>query len=140
MGKIKAYHFGTVSAGKLALSNRPRFQCELNALDGQEVRLTIERKPAQRKGRSNNQNRYYRGVVCQIIGDALGYTQDEAHDIFRAKFLSEEVEREGFKFIVLRTTTRLSTIEFEEYLGKVREWASIELGIYIPLPNEASYE
>jgi hypothetical protein len=36
----------------------------------------------------------------------------------------------------VRSTSDLSTIEFEEYCSKIRMWASKELGVYIPSPNE----
>jgi hypothetical protein len=29
-------------------------------------------------------------------------------------------------------------MEFEEYNEKIRRWASVNLGVYIPLPNEMS--
>lgn len=38
-----------------------------------------------------------------------------------------------------RSTTELSTIEFEKYLEDIRRWASMKLSCYIPLPNEYDY-
>jgi hypothetical protein len=35
-----------------------------------------------------------------------------------------------------RSTATLSTLEMEDYLARVREFASMELGCYIPEPNE----
>lgn len=139
MPKIKAYHFGRVENGKLSLVDRPKFQCELNRLDGNDVRLVIERKPAQRKQSTGLQRRYYFAVICRIIADHVGISIDEAHDSMKAKFLSAEIEKDGYKFVVIRSTESLSTIEREDYHRMIREWASIDLGVYIPLPNEIEY-
>jgi hypothetical protein len=35
-----------------------------------------------------------------------------------------------------QSTTELSTIQFEEYLDKIREFATEFLSIQIPLPND----
>lgn len=137
--KPTAYHFGKVEGCKLTLFDRPKFQCELNALDGKEVRLTIERKPAARKNSSDKQRRYYWAVICRMIGDNIGCSVEEAHDSLKAKFLSSSIERNGEKFTVIHSTENLSTVEREEYHSNIREWASKFLSLYIPLPGEASY-
>jgi hypothetical protein len=137
--KIKAYHFGTIEGGKLKLADRPKFQCAANALEGKEVRLTIERKPVPRKNASDQQRRYYWAVICQIIGDSIGCTPEEAHDSLKAKFLSSVFERDGGTFTVIHSTEALSTIEREDYHRNIREWASLFLKAYIPLPNEVEF-
>lgn len=43
------------------------------------------------------------------------------------------------KVPTLRSTTDLTTIEMEEYLSKIRTWASMTLSCYIPEPNEVDY-
>jgi len=37
---------------------------------------------------------------------------------------------------VPKSTAELTTKEFEEYTTSIRQWASQELGVYIPTPNE----
>lgn len=137
--KIKAYHFGKIEGGKLTLADRPKFQCAANALEGKEVRLTMERKPAPRKNSSDPQRRYYWAVICQIVGDNIGISPEDAHDSLKAKFLSSTIEREGQSFVVVKSTESLSTIEREDYHRDVREWASVFLKVYIPLPNEVEF-
>lgn len=90
-----------------------------------------------RKQRSNPQNAYYWGVIIKMICDHCGYRgRDELqliHDTLRAKFLT----REGlFGVQVVLSTTALSTVEFEEYQAKIRQWAAIALDLYIPEPHE----
>ena len=88
------------------------------------------------KGRSNNQNRYYWGVVLSVLSQHTGHTQDELHEILKYKFNRQFVELGGKHYPVGGSTTELETIQFEEYLEKVRLWAVTELGCEIPLPNE----
>ncbi len=89
------------------------------------------------KKRSLDQNAYYWGVVIKLIADHSGYQGraelKHVHDTLRGMFL----ERDGLwrKKIIL-STTALSTVEFEEYQAKIRQWAAIALDLYIPEPNE----
>lgn len=89
-----------------------------------------------KKSRSLQQNRYYWGVVIDILSRDTGYYPEEIHQLMAKKFLSYEKKGEVF----VKSTTMLSTTEFEEYLSKIRIFASMELGIFIPLPNEVGYD
>ena len=101
----------------------------LISLNGKHVDVVVRTHKAQR---SNNQNNYYFGVVCKILGDYFGYDPEEMHDALKMKFL-----RSGYCDIeTVRSTTKLNTAEFEEYLEKVRRWAITEYNVNIPLPNE----
>jgi len=86
-----------------------------------------------KKQRSLNQNSYYWGIVIKIMSQELGYTDNEMHQVFASEFLMY-INRDR-KFI--KSTTELSTIEFENYLENCRRLAS-ENGIFIPLPNECT--
>lgn len=92
------------------------------------------------KNRSNPQNKYYWGCVVQILSDELGYTKNEIHDLIKFRFLSSPESIKGrtgiVQLIKTRSTQELDTKEFEQLMSEVREWASIELGIYISEPNE----
>lgn len=85
--------------------------------------------------RSLPQNKYYWGVVVKILADEFGYTTDEMHDALKWQFLRI---REIKKPDRIKSTTELSTSEFEEYLESIRQWASIEYGVIIPEPNEVN--
>lgn len=82
--------------------------------------------------RSKNQNNYYWGIVLDILSKDTGYTPDEMHELMGKKFLSYEKKGEMF----VKSTTKLNTKDMEDYLENVRRFASMEFGIYIPLPNE----
>lgn len=93
-----------------------------------------------KKGRSNQQNRYLWGVVYEKLSEHLGHTKDEIHAIMGGMFLRQWTlieEKNGSREIeFVRSTTSLTTVEMEKYLRDIREWASIELGFWIPEPNE----
>jgi hypothetical protein len=93
------------------------------------------------KSRSDQQNKYYWGCVVQILSDELGYTQEEVHEIIKDKFLCVRVPLKNPKGLeifgwIKKSTTSLDTKEWEEFMTKIREWASQVLGIWIPEPNE----
>lgn len=96
----------------------------------------IEASGLNRMSRSQKQNAYYWGVVLKIMGDEIGYLPDEVHQLMGKQFLSYE-RSPGELFI--KSTTKLSTVEFEDYLSNVRRFAATELNIYVPLPNETEF-
>lgn len=83
--------------------------------------------------RSLQQNRYYFGVVVDLIAAYTGYTIDEAHEALKMKFLL--VKRQGLPDTV-QSTARLTKDQFCEYIEKIQRWAASELGCYIPNPDE----
>ena len=84
-----------------------------------------------REKRSIQQNNYYWGVVCKIMSDETGYTPEEMHQILGEKFLSYDKDEMTF----VKSTTKLRTKDFEDYMEKCRRFASMELQCYVPLPN-----
>ncbi|WP_333664731.1 hypothetical protein [Desulfobacter postgatei] len=92
--------------------------------------------PKKKETRSDKQNRYYWGVVLKIIGDDLGYSTDEIHQLMQREFLKYENKENVF----FRSTTTLNTKEMETYLENIRRFAILNLGIYVPLPNETEFQ
>ena len=87
--------------------------------------------------RSNSQNSYMWGVVLTLIAESTGHTTEEIHDILKSMFLPRKFITLGNREVETRkSTTELDTTEFEQYLERIRAWASSELSIRIPLPNE----
>jgi hypothetical protein len=122
---------GIVEKGKLVLTNQEAYENYLKTLVG-EIQLTVSKV---RKPRSNQENAYYWAVIIEILRNELGYTPDEMHEALKWKFLKIH---EG-KIPTVRSTSDLSTVEFEAYMTQIREWASIDMNIYIPEPNEVNY-
>lgn len=136
---MKIIHRATVQNGRLIYKEPWRVQEDLKGFDG-EVEVTIG-KP--RKQRTLPENSYYWAVPIKLISEHTGYTEDKIHNVLKELFLKKHIDiatSKGQKpFYIVRSTTELSTVEFEEYMSKIREWSSIELGVYIPDPSEVSY-
>ena len=107
-----------------------------DAVEKIRVHAFQQGSPAQAMTRSQRQNAYYFGVVLKTIGDDVGYTVEEMHQLMAKEFLSYE-KSPGELFV--RSTTSLNTKEFEDYLAKVRRFAATELSIFVPLPNETEF-
>ena len=122
---------GMVDNGGLRFDRQSVVDNYMCTLIGQRVEVII-RKP--RTKRSDVQNSYYWGVVIELLSKELGYDKDELHEILKYKFLQSNAM--GMPYI--KSTTKLSTGEFEEYLSKIKQWAAEFLHIVIPDPNEAA--
>jgi hypothetical protein len=122
-------HEGRVDKGQPHLKNKSRYLVQLSKLEGKEIELIIRQKKSQR---SLDQNSYYWGVVVAILGDHCGYDPEEMHEALKFKFLRKG--KEGLETVT--STTDLNTKEFEDYLERIRRWASMELNCFIPQPNE----
>ena len=123
---------GTVVGGKLSLDNPTQLHQWLHNVNGKRVEVTVER---QTRKRTTDQNAYY-WLICTTIGKDLGYSSDEVHELLKSMFLKKPLWVKG-KFIpVVGSTTRMDTVEFTEYIERVRQWAAEELRITIPDPDE----
>lgn len=92
----------------------------------------------EKQQRSVRQNAYLWSLVYAMLAEEMGYTVDEVHQIMSKMFLKiKEVEINDEIFVVVKSTTKLKTDEFEEYTENCRRYGAINLQIYIPLPNES---
>ena len=89
--------------------------------------------------RSIVQNNYY-WFLLTMLQDENGDDKNDWHDYFGEKFRRAEKEINGEIVECTRSTTALSTMEFEDYMTKIRMFASVELGCFLPLPNETNYD
>ena len=121
-----------ISEGKLPSEDSLNIKKYLRSLSGY-ITITIERS---KKIRSNRQNKYYFGVCVDLISEHTGFSREEVHELLKYKFLGlKEIEIGGKKEILINSTTKLSTQEFENYLEQIKQW-SAELGIILPDPNQ----
>jgi hypothetical protein len=123
---------GLITDGKIIHDTPAKFQAYLERLEGKHIEITVRK---QRSQRSLNQNSYYFGVVVKLLSTETGYEEEEIHDILKYQFL--KIGGSDGEFERVRSTSALSTSDFEEYLEKIRRWSAGVLGIVIPLPNEA---
>lgn len=98
--------------------------------------------------RSNAQNRYLWSVVYKTIAEPESYTtkgervtDDHVHELCKKAFLNKSDGISMFGLFVEWTgsTTKLTTIEFQDYVLKITAHFA-EHGIIIPEPNEDIYE
>lgn len=123
--------------GKLSIHGKEQFQLWLSTMP-EEIDVVVMKK--RKPSRSNQQNKSLWGITYAVISQETGYTPEEVHDFCRAKFLSTWEEINGEEIQRIKSTTELNTQEFEDYQSKIRQWASMKLSIYIPLPNEVIQE
>ena len=122
---------GTVERGKLKLDLPRDYDRWLLTLEGQ--RVTVEVKKF-RKNRTDAQNKYWWGVVIDILSKEIGFEPEEIHDYIKRRFLPVTSEKYGISSG--KSTTRLTTVEFIDLIERVQRWAAQDLHIYIPDPGE----
>jgi len=109
-------------------------------LEGWEIIKPHKVKVSQvRLNRSLAQHRYYRAML-KILQDENGDTDDDWNIYLKKKFLKSTKEINGQLVEYTRSSTELTTLEFEDYMSKIRMFASQELGCYLPQPNETQYD
>jgi hypothetical protein len=119
----------TIENGKFNFSEPSKFRDHVAKFSGQEIAVSVTK---WRKPRSDNQNSYYWGCVIELLSEHSGYTPDEMHEALKQLFLTDKT----LQIPKVKSTTDLNTLEFEEFLSKVRIWASVELQCNIPFPRE----
>ena len=117
-----------IEDGKIIFSDPQVFPLGTNS----DVTVTIEEP---RNNRSGLQNRYYWGVVIDMIHDHTGMGKEDIHAYLKKKFVMKYAVQNPN----LITTTSLSTLEFEDLMEEIRLWANEEQGILIPKPNESGF-
>lgn len=147
MADTKLIYEGTVKDGVITLPKRLRKEV-VQAFNDRSIEVTFRRKC---KRRSNEQNKYYWSCVIPAIvhgmidlgNDALQIGNSEhtqlVHEFLKSTILNngEEIKGiEGLMFKLPASTTRCTTVEFMEFIDKVRVWAGENLGVTIPEPNE----
>ena len=106
--------------------------------DGTKLDIIIRKHKSKR---SNEQNRYYFGVVLPILADYFGHDNvEDLHEELKLKFNPIESKlNPGTK--TGGTTTKLSTEEFysgeTSYVERICRWGATEFGVYIPPPEKA---
>jgi len=124
---------GTVTEGKLNLIDREKFIIHISTLEGKSIEVIVRRKYSKK---TDKENKYFRGVVVPIIAKHCGYTDDKMFGILQVKFFLYEDEK-GEKYIRSTRLEEWKTIEWEEKMSKIRQWASEFLHLFVPKPNES---
>ena len=111
----------------------------INKLDvsQRQYKVVISRKEERR---TIPQNRLYR-LWLNCISSESGNDVEDLHEYFKMQFLGVH-SRIIYGEEVIRTvsTTDLNIDQFTAYLDKVQRWASIELGVVLPNPEDLIFE
>lgn len=131
-----------IKSGKMTIFKRDVLNSYIANLADGFVELTI--RPEQ-KLRSAKENNYYWGVLIDIISNETGLDPDEVHEHLGSKFrrASKPVKGVNGQEIMLETrvsSKKMTPQEFEDYCSQCRVYASSELGIFVPLPNEVDFK
>ena len=130
---INPIFHGCVRNDVIELDNKDRFRAHRKTLEGERIDLILRKRTSQR---SDQQNRYYHGVVIKLLAEHTGYTTDEMHENLKRLFLSTKDEH---GLIRIGSTATLKTLEFKDYLDRIIRWAAIDLGVPIPEPDSVDY-
>ena len=101
----------------------------LAGLEGKRIELIVRKETTVR---SSQQNKFYWSVVVEILGNHFGYEPEEMHEALKFKFLQQH----GGTLPTVKSTTKLSTMEFADYIDKIMRWAASDYQIYIPNAGE----
>jgi len=88
--------------------------------------------------RSQAQNAYYWGVVLDTFSrEAAGgsYTKDEWHGLLTCRFLKTTMNVKDRVEETIRSTSKMTTKEFSEYLEQVIWYGREMFELYIPVPQ-----
>jgi hypothetical protein len=105
----------------LTKTNLPFLINKLKELNFNKIwKVTIsESKPL----RSLSQNdRYW--IILKELGEYLGYSDIELHELLKWKYLSSQKEIAGQLVTVIKSTSSLTTEEFMEYNNNIERFAS----------------
>lgn len=94
----------------------------------------------KRENRTVSQNRLY-WLYLACLEDETGMEKECLHDYFKQKYLTiEDVEIGNITIKKTISTTKLNTSQFSEYTNKIAAFASAELGIILPNPEDLAFE
>lgn len=128
-----------IKGNKLYLDQDYESYEALKELEGKRVEVTIKE---YKNTRSNRANRYYWGVVIPSVFKAFAemgiklVNQEQAHEMMRIKFLMEEVQIGEESFRVPKSTTKMKTDEFANYIFVIVEYLREYYSYVVPEPKE----
>ena len=102
-----------------------------------EYKITIAKRSEKR---TIPQNRLYR-LWLNCISAESGNDVEDLHEYFKATFLDIHSRIiYGKEIVRVTSTTELNTEQFKAYLDRVQQWASMELGIILPDPEDMIFQ
>jgi hypothetical protein len=135
---MELYATARIVRGRIKVRDWNRILDQIATMRDGEVNIRITRAYATR---SPEANAWYWSQVVGLVAKHTGYTPDEIHQIYKAKFLPKALaftdgngEIVG-EFVLGGSTAKLNIPEFYDYCERIREWAADELDVVIPDPD-----
>ena len=121
-------------------------RAEIDAFYKKHAGKTIEIKFSVMPKRSNQENRFYWGVVVQLVMERMNeygneWDKKQTHAFLLDEFSPVEVLGPGGEVIGTkggRSSDKNSEEFSDEYIEKIRRFAAEKLELIIPYPNEQS--
>ncbi len=136
---MKALEFeGYVHDGELVIED-PYYLNKLKKLEGKKISGTVRKFV---KKRTTSQTGYLFGVVYVYALEGFRsygneFDINDMHEFFKDKFLARReilINLEGDVEMVPASTKNLNTVEFGEYIEKIRVWLAETMFITVPDP------
>ena len=87
------------------------------------------------KGRTNQQNRYFHGVIVPIVSDATGHTLEETKELLKVMYAPKEIETKKGVIKIGTPTSSMKKHEMQLFIDNIIVNMA-EFGIDIPSPEE----
>jgi hypothetical protein len=92
-----------------------------------------------KKDRTASQNKLM-WLWLGIISNDTGESPENLHQVFKLRFLgTEKIQSMGYSIEIPKSTTKLTTQEFTDYLDKI-EGLALSIDIRLPHPEDLYYE
>lgn len=141
---VPRFWFVIEDDGKLKMTSTAEYTRYKNSIlkPGDHGFITIQKRYRARStgapGETGNQNGYYWAVIIPILIKeyAPDVSEEYMHRVLEAKFAgTEELHTKLGTERVPRSSKKFDTIEFTEYIEKIRSFFGAEFGIVFPDPN-----
>lgn len=105
----------------------------IKRLDLKKV-YTVDVTERRIKRTLSQNNLYFLWLTC--ISHETGNDKDDLHEYFKEKYITPIGKYVFDKMIEIRSTTDLNTVQFKYLLDQVQYFASTELAITLPDPDD----
>lgn len=98
--------------------------------------VTVDKEKVRRSRKQDGLYFKWLDKVVAAVRDVTGYEKDEIHEYLKARFLDPKIISIAGKAVERFSLRDLDTKAMAEYTDRVYRWATSELGLILPLPEE----
>ncbi len=98
--------------------------------------ITIEPHRERRSLSQNSLMWKWIGEVVEHVHEATGQDSDDIHEFLKQKFLRPKVIEINGEIVKRWSTKGLSKAEMGAYMEKIYAWATSEMGLLLPVPED----